>query len=117
MGTKSKPRPGAQTPRVPSESFPSQPDTALENTPCPNQFTVALAEYTAGVAVAGAVVTVRAVANGDLAVTNAEGKAIGRLTGVGPRQRRCLLTEPYVGVVVKEGGDGPRVQLERIADH
>lgn len=116
MGTKSKPRPGAQTPRVPSEPFPSQPDTALENTPCPNQITVALAEYTAGVAAAGAVVTVREVANGVLAVMNADGNAIGRLAGVRQHQRRCLLAEPYVGVV-KEEGDGPRVQLERVADH
>lgn len=117
MGTKSKPRPDAQAPRVPSEPFPSQPGTALANTACPDEFSARLAEYERGMAVSGTVVMVHEATNGDLVVADANGRNIGRLTGVGPHRRRCLLAESYVGVVVKEDGDGPRVQLERIADH
>lgn len=117
MGTKSPPRPDAQTPRVPSESFSIHSDAAGESAPCPDEFSAPLAEYVAGTAVDGTTVTIRENGAGDLVVADIDGKAIGRLTGVGPRKRRCLLAEPYVGVVVKEDGDGPRVQLERIADH
>ncbi len=116
MGTKSKPRPGAQTPRVPSEPFASAQDTGREHPPCPDEFSAPLAEYVADTAVDGVAVTVRENGAGDLVVANADGD-IGRLTGVGARKRRCLLAEPYVGVVVKEDGDGPRVQLERVAHH
>ena len=117
MGTKSKPRPGAQTPRVPSEPFPNAQDTEWERTPCPNEISAPLAEYVADTAVDGVTVTVRENEAGDLVVADVDGRDIGRLTGVGARKRRCLLAEPYVGVVVKEDGDGPRVQLERVADY
>lgn len=117
MGTKSPPRPDAQTPRVPSESFPNAQDTEWERTPCPNEFSAPLAEYDAGTAVDGVTVTIRESGAGDLVVADVDGKDIGRLTGLGSHKRRCLLTESYKAVVAKEDGDGPRVQLERIADH
>lgn len=116
MGTKSKPRPHAQTPQVPSESFSSHADTAGESAPCPDKFSAPLAEYATGEAVDGVTVKVHNEA-GDLVVADENGKHIGRLTGVTSHWWRCLHAEPYVGVVVKEDGDGPRVQLERVADH
>ena len=116
MGTKSKPRPHAQTPRVPSEPFSTEAGAQAESTPCPDEFSAPLAEYERGMAVDGTTVTIRENEVGDLVVAGIDGRDIGRLTGVGPRKRRCLLDEPYVGVVVKEDGDGPRVRLERLAD-
>ena len=115
MGTKSKPRPHAQTPRVPSEPFNTEAGAQAESTPCPDEFSVRLAEYVAGTAVAGVTVTVREDEAGDLVVADMSGKDIGRLTRLGPHRRLCLLTESYAGVVVREDGDGPSVQLERLA--
>lgn len=115
MGTKSKPRPHAQTPRVPSEPFSTESGAQAGSLPCPDEFSARLAEYERGVAVNGTVVTVSEAANGDLVVADVNGTNIGRLTGVGSHRHHCLLTEPYKAVVVKEDGDGPRVQLERLA--
>lgn len=116
MGTKSTPRPKARVPDPPTERLRGAGPTGQTQGICPDQFTISLTASRLAAGAIGEPVAIREASNGDLVAVHATLGPVGRLADLPTWTRRCLQLNEYVGVVEGGGGDGPQVQLTRVAD-
>ncbi len=117
MGRHSTQRPRAVVPPIGTEPFPMPGDGGEEPKSCADEFVARLRGPDLLADVVGDPVLIQQRPNGDFVAEHAGLGTIGRLVELDARQQRCLDLDPYVGVVVEEAGDGPAVQLSRVASH
>lgn len=116
MGRHSKRRPSAVVPPMGEEPFPAPAEPSGADTYGADEFVARLLGSDLLAEIVGDPVLIEQRPNGDFVAEHAGFGTVGRLVELNVHQQRCLGLDPYVGVVVEEAGDGPAVQLARVAN-